>query len=144
MVSWSGGLPVSGWGGPGYPQQPAGRPLLVPGAAITGIAVGVLELLRGLILGIPVVLVGFEVPARVYGLLLLFPLGALALAGGILVLDGRAGLLRWAAAVLVALNLVNSVTYAAAGSGFPAIDLLATVLACVPLFLLAAARPLSR
>ena len=45
MVSWSGGLPVSGWGGPGYPQQPAGRPLLVTGAAITGIAVGVLELL---------------------------------------------------------------------------------------------------
>ena len=137
-------MPVSGWDGPGRPQQPAGRPLLATGAAITGIVVGVMELLRGLILGIPVVLVGFEVPARVYGLLLLFPLGALALAGGILVLDGGPRLLRWAASALVALNLVNGVTYAAAGGGFPAIDLLAAVLACVPLFMLAAARPLSR
>jgi hypothetical protein len=126
------------------PQQPSGRPLLVTGAAITGIAVGVLELLRGLILGIPVVLLAFQAPARVYGLLLLFPLGALALAGGILLLDGRPRLLRWAAAALVAVDVVNSGTYAAAGSGFPAIDLLAAVLACVPLFLLAAARPLSR
>ena len=135
---------MSGWGGPGHPQQPPGRPLLVTGAAITGIVVGVMELLRGLILSIPVVLVGFQVPARVYGLLLLFPLGALALAGGILVLDGGPRLLRWAAAVLVGVNLVNGVTYAATGSGFPAIDLLAAVLACVPLFMLAAARPLSR
>jgi len=84
---------VSGWGGPVYPRQPAGRPLLVTGAAITGIAVGVLELLRGLVLTIPVVLVGFQVPARVFGLLLLFPLGALALAGGILVFGGRPRLL---------------------------------------------------
>jgi hypothetical protein len=135
---------VSGWGGPVCPRQPQGRPLLVTGAAITGIAVGVLELLRGLILTIPVVLVGFQVPARVFGLLLLFPLGALALAGGILVFDGRPRLLGWAAAVLVAVDVVNGVTYAAAGSGFPAIDLLAAALSCVPLFLLAAARPLSR
>jgi len=37
--------------------------------------------------------VGFQVPARVFGLLLLFPLGALALAGGILVFGGRPRLL---------------------------------------------------
>jgi len=60
------------------------------------------------------------------------------------VFDDRPRLLGWTAAVLVGVDAVNGVTYAAAGSGFPAIDLLAAVLSCVPLFMLAAARPLRR
>jgi Ca2+/Na+ antiporter len=126
------------------PGAPRPRPLLVTAAAVVGIVVGGLDLLRGLIVGLGVLLAPVEVPARTYPVLLLAPLGALVLVAGILALGRPPRLLLVGAAALVLLDAVDAVTWLATGEpGPPVNDLLGAVLAAVPVFLLLqpAARP---
>ncbi len=107
------------------PSNPAPRPLLVTAAGILGILAGGVAVLRILLLSAIWVLAPLEFGGRDVGLFLLAPAGAAVLAGGIAVLGDRpVTLLRWAAPVLLGVDVLNAITYAAVGRGTPVNDLL--------------------
>ena len=110
------------------PSDPAPRPLLVTTAGLLGVLAGAVAVLRILLLSAIWVLAPLEFGGRDVGLFLLLPAGGLVLAGGIAVLYGRpATLLRWGAPVLLTVDVLNALTYTAAGRGTPLNDLLGII-----------------
>jgi hypothetical protein len=106
----------------------APRPLLVTAAGLLGIMAGAVAVLRILLLAGIWVLAPLEFGGRDAGLFLLLPAAGVVLAGGIAVLCGRpTTLLRWGAPVLLAVDVLNGITYVAVERGNPVNDVLGAI-----------------
>ena len=109
-------------------NNPAPRPLLVTAAGLLGILAGAVALVRLLLLSAIWVLAPLEFGGRDAGLFLLLPAGGVVLAGGVAVLRDRpATVLRWGAPVLLAVDVLNGITYVAVERGNPVNDVLGAV-----------------